>query len=129
MATTAATRITDVGTVGVPVTDQDRAIRFYCDTLGFEKWIDAEYGEGQRWVEVAPPGGTTSIALVLAPDEESVGVETQIRLTTQDAAADHATLKAAGVRLDELLPYPVPMFVFRDDDGNSLIAVERPEVG
>jgi catechol 2,3-dioxygenase-like lactoylglutathione lyase family enzyme len=58
------TRITDVRTVGVPVTDQDRALDFYVDALGFEKRLDAPIGEGMRWIEVAPAGATTSIALV-----------------------------------------------------------------
>lgn len=54
--TASTTRITQVGTVFVPVTDQDRALEFYLDKLGFEKRGDFEYGDGSRWVEVAPPG-------------------------------------------------------------------------
>src|SRR3954466_3239231 len=50
------TRISQVGTVMVPVTDQDRALEFYVGTLGFEKRTDTPYGEGARWGEVAPPG-------------------------------------------------------------------------
>ncbi len=48
------THITQVGRVAVPVSDQDRALEFYLDKLGFEKRIDTPYGEGERWVEVAP---------------------------------------------------------------------------
>jgi catechol 2,3-dioxygenase-like lactoylglutathione lyase family enzyme len=48
------TRISGVGTVGVPVTDQDRALEFYLGTLGFEKRMDAPFGGGMRWIEVAP---------------------------------------------------------------------------
>jgi catechol 2,3-dioxygenase-like lactoylglutathione lyase family enzyme len=50
------TRITHIATVIVPVADQDTALGFYRDTLGFEVRIDGGYGEGQRWIEVAPPG-------------------------------------------------------------------------
>lgn len=50
------TRITQVGTVFVPVADQDRALEFYLSKLGFEKRADFPYGEGSRWIEVAPPG-------------------------------------------------------------------------
>ena len=38
----------------VPVSDQDRAIEFYTETLGFELRGDTPYGENDRWVEVAP---------------------------------------------------------------------------
>jgi catechol 2,3-dioxygenase-like lactoylglutathione lyase family enzyme len=123
------TRITEVGRVMVPVDDQDRAIEFYVDTLGFEKRADTPYGDGQRWVEVAPPGAVTAIALVLPLEGQSAGVETSIALTTQDADAVHADLRSRGVETDpEVMrmgdPVP-PMFFFRDQDGNRLLIVEQ----
>ena len=63
------TRITAVGRVMVPVNDQDRAIEFYVGKLGMEKIADTPYGDGQRWVEVAPPGAPTAIALVRPMEE------------------------------------------------------------
>lgn len=62
----ARTRITRVETVGLPVADQDRALEFYVGTLGFEKRRDVPFGSGRRWIEVAPPGSATTIALVPA---------------------------------------------------------------
>ena len=50
----AETRISQVGTVFVPVADQDRALEFYLGKLGFETRTDTAYGEGDRWIEVAP---------------------------------------------------------------------------
>jgi catechol 2,3-dioxygenase-like lactoylglutathione lyase family enzyme len=121
------TRITEVGTIGVPVTDQDRALEFYLEKLGFETRIDASYGEGERWVEVAPPGATTTIALVRSREGDPIGIDTQVRFSTENAEADHAALRARGVDADaEVMPYPVPMFSFRDPDGNRLLIVERP---
>jgi catechol 2,3-dioxygenase-like lactoylglutathione lyase family enzyme len=114
------TRITGVGTVGVPVTDQDRALEFYVGKLGFEKRRDLPFGAG-RWIEVAPPGSPTTIALVPA------GVPGGIRLATEDADGAHADLRAHGVDVDpEVLRMPdaPPMFGLRDPDGNSLILVE-----
>ena len=114
------TRITGVGTVGVPVTDQDRALEFYVGTLGFEKRRDLPFGPG-RWIEVAPPGSQTTIALVPA------GVPTGIRLATRDATADHNALQAGGVDVDlEIMRVPdaPAMFSLRDPDGNTLILVE-----
>ena len=49
-------RITQLGRVMVPVADQDAAIAFYIDKLGFSLAADVPYGDGERWVEVAPPG-------------------------------------------------------------------------
>jgi catechol 2,3-dioxygenase-like lactoylglutathione lyase family enzyme len=121
------THITQVGTVGIPVRDQDRALEFYVDRLGFEKRMDVPFGEGERWVEVAPSGAATTIALVRARAGEPTGIDTQVRLTTRDAEADHAELRARGVDADTaIMRYPVPMFVLRDPDGNCLRVVERP---
>jgi catechol 2,3-dioxygenase-like lactoylglutathione lyase family enzyme len=114
------TRITGVGTVGLSVTDQDRALEFYVGELGFETRRDVPFGDG-RWIEVAPPGAATTIALVPA------SIPAGIRLTTEDAGADHAELRARGVDADpEVLRIPEapPMFAVRDPDGNSLILVE-----
>jgi len=121
-----APRIVDVRTVGVPVTDQDRALEFYVEKLGFAKRLDVPYGDGKRWIEVAPPGATTTIALVPSRDGVPAGVETGIRFTTQDTDADHADLRARGVDADGVLRWQgaPPMFAFRDQDGNGLEIVE-----
>ena len=52
--------IEGVQVVSVPVSDQDRARAFYTDTLGFELRTENAFGEGMRWIEVAPKGSTTS---------------------------------------------------------------------
>ncbi|HEX4660778.1 MAG TPA: VOC family protein [Streptosporangiaceae bacterium] len=121
------TRITQLRTVGVPVTDQSRALAFYSGTLGLEKRLDAPFGDGRRWIEVAPPGATTTIALVAPSAKQPTGHDTGIRLATADADAKHADLLARGVDADpEVLRWPgVPaMFAFRDPDGNTLEIVE-----
>ena len=122
------TRITDVGTVIVPVSDQDRAIEFYTETLGFELRGDSPYGDGDRWVEVAPAGAATTIALVPPREGQSVGVPTNMGLTTQDVDADHETLKERGADVDDVMrmgdPVP-PMFFLRDQDGNQIFVVQR----
>ena len=120
------THITCVGTVGIPVADQDRALEFYVGRLGFEKRMDMAYGQGQRWVEVAPSGAVTAVGLVRSAQGSATGIDTGIRFVTDDAEADHATLLAQSVDVDEVLPYPVPMFTLRDPDGNRLYIVERP---
>jgi catechol 2,3-dioxygenase-like lactoylglutathione lyase family enzyme len=119
------TRISDIRTVGVPVRDQDRALEFYVGTLGFEKRIDGPFGDGGRWIEVAPPGAATTIALVPAGDGDPL----EVSLATEDADADHAELRARGVDADaevmRMGDYVPPMFTFRDPDGNRFRMVER----
>src|SRR5437879_970485 len=87
--TGSATQISEVHTVTVPVSSQDRALAFYVDQLGFEKRMDVNFGEGQRWIEVAPAGAATTIALPPPGGAVTPGVDTGIRLTTLDAEADH----------------------------------------
>jgi len=129
MSTTrSAMHITDIRTVAVPVTDQDRALAFYRDELGLEIRIDMPFGDDQRWLEVVPAGATTSIALVPAGETAPAGIDTGIRLTTDDAIADHETLRARGIDVDaEVLQYPVPMFTLRDRDRNVLYVVQRQD--
>jgi catechol 2,3-dioxygenase-like lactoylglutathione lyase family enzyme len=118
-----------VGRVCVTVSDTDRAIDFYVDTLGFEKVVDVPMGPGMRWVEVSVAGTKTTIALAPPPQgQDAGGAQTGICLDTSDVDADHAALKAAGVDVDDEVsrygdPVP-PMFWLRDPDGNSLIVVQ-----
>jgi catechol 2,3-dioxygenase-like lactoylglutathione lyase family enzyme len=116
------TSITRIGTVLVPVGDQDAALRFFTETLGFEVRIDGEFGGGERWIEVAPAGAETSLALV---DSHAA----EVSFATDDAQAAHVTLKARGVDVDEevlVLGGGVPpMFSFRDEDGNRYRVVQR----
>jgi catechol 2,3-dioxygenase-like lactoylglutathione lyase family enzyme len=126
---TSQLHLTKVGRVCVTVSDTDRAIDFYVDTLGFEKVVDVPMGEGMRWVEVALPGRETTIALAPPPQgQEAGGGQTGICLDTADVDGDHAALKSAGVDVDDEVsrfggPVP-PMFWLRDPDGNALIVVE-----
>jgi catechol 2,3-dioxygenase-like lactoylglutathione lyase family enzyme len=125
------TNITDVGGVAVPVSDQDDALRFYVERLGFEVVRDVAMGDGGRWVQVVPRGGRVSMALVAAGDGGATGIDTGITLATTDADADHVALAATGVDVDELLTWPgVPaMFVFRDFDRNQLKVMQSPTGG
>ncbi|MET0866271.1 MAG: VOC family protein [Nakamurella sp.] len=137
------THISDVGAVFVPVADQNRALGFFVETLGFEKTADFEYGGGLRWVEVAPSGARNTIALV-PPGEGATSRtdQTYCAFATSDIEADHNRLRAAGVQVDEVIartgtarsglisqtasvPDPVPaQFFFRDVDGNRFLIVQ-----
>lgn len=119
--------IHDVLTIGVPVSDQDRALEFYIERLGFEKRRDVPTPQlGGRWIEVAPPGAAVTIALVPAREKNPVGVETGIRLKARDATAVYEQLQDRGVHLGEFLRWPgvPPMFALHDQDGNGLEIVQ-----
>ncbi|MGZ4292372.1 MAG: VOC family protein [Gaiellaceae bacterium] len=121
-------RITQVGRVMVPVADQDEAIAFYMGTLGFSLVADVPFGDGDRWVEVAPPGGGAALALLPPQGAYQPGRMTGIALGSDDPRADHAELKGKGVDVDAKLmggDGTVPLlFFFRDHDANQLMIVE-----
>jgi catechol 2,3-dioxygenase-like lactoylglutathione lyase family enzyme len=137
------TQISQIGTVFVPVADQERALGFYVEKLGFEQRAGFSYGGGNRWIEVAPSGSAIAIALVpLAEGEPVVGDQTYCALASEDIEADHAVLHRRGVDVDEQIARkgtsrsglislearvedPVPaQFFFRDIDGNRFLIVE-----
>lgn len=123
----AKTHITGMRAVSIPVENQDDALRFYVDTLGFTTLRDAPTPNGGRFIELAP--GHTSVTITLepaAPDITRGAIG--IRFSTDDADNAHAALTAAGVDTDEILRWPgVPaMFSFRDPDGNAFSVTEVP---
>ena len=133
--------ISQIQLVMVPSTDQDRSIEFY-EAIGFEKRVDAPFGDGYRWVEIYPPGASTGIALVPGSAEET-GVQTGIIAWTDDVDATHAELQSRGADVDAAVARPgapgkigmgaveivgtePPMFYLRDPDGNALMIIQAP---
>jgi catechol 2,3-dioxygenase-like lactoylglutathione lyase family enzyme len=80
-------------------------------------------GESFRWVTVAAPGASTSVALIARPD---AGADTGIRFMVPDAEAEHTAMRQRGIEVGELLRWPgvPPMFEFNDRDGNKFEIVE-----
>lgn len=124
------TTVSNIGVVMFTVSDQDEALEFYTQKLGFELRSDSRFGENDemRWLEVAPPGSTARLALNppmgAEPGGGGIGVE------TADVLTEHARLKATGgVDLDPE-PMRTPgaplMFMLRDPDGNTVVVVEAP---
>jgi catechol 2,3-dioxygenase-like lactoylglutathione lyase family enzyme len=133
MAETGSKTIVDrIGRVAVPVSDQDAAIAFYTEKLGFSLDADIPVDENYRWVEVSPPGGGTALAIVPPPPSarDRIGIDTGVILMTDEIDEAHAELRARGVDTDEVsrMGEPVPpMLFFRDQDGNTLLIVENQE--
>jgi catechol 2,3-dioxygenase-like lactoylglutathione lyase family enzyme len=121
-------QVRQVGRVMVPVNDQDEAISFYTDTLGFSLVADVPFGEGDRWVEVSPSGGGAALAFVPGRGEYQPGRMTGIVFESPDPRSDHRDLKERGVDVDEELmggDGTVPLlFFFRAHDANTLMIVE-----
>jgi predicted enzyme related to lactoylglutathione lyase len=124
-----STRVSKVANVIIPVSDQDRALEFYTEALGLEKRADVPFGDGNRWIEVAPSDADTPIAICPpGPSGTAGGKDTGISLQTDDIDAYHAQLKDRGVDVDaevsrfgDVVP---PLFWFRDPEGNTLMVVE-----
>ena len=124
---TQAPTATTIGVAMFTVSDQDAALAFYTDKLGWEVRGDDAFGEqGEyRWLEVAPAGSAARLALNPPmggqPGGSAIGVE------TDDVLGEHARLTAAGgVDLDPepmRMPGAPLMFGLRDPDGNHVWVV------
>ena len=58
--------------VNIPVADQDRALAFYTEKLGFRIQTDQPFNENQRWIELSIPGADTGVTL-FTPDDTKTG--------------------------------------------------------
>jgi catechol 2,3-dioxygenase-like lactoylglutathione lyase family enzyme len=121
------TTINGVRTIGIKVRDQDAATEFYVAALGFEKRFDAPISATARWIEVAPPGSPTSIALNVSDGDPSTAADTGVRFTVPDAEAEQAAMRERGVNVGVVLHMEgvPPMFTFHDPDGNRFYVVEE----
>jgi lactoylglutathione lyase len=114
--------------VSVYVSDQDRALDFYTNALGFELRWDARYGEDYRWIEVVPPGAARAIALLkpYAGRLEICG-PTMFVLPTADIIGTYAELHDRGVEFIEapaMQPRGMMRAIFADVDGNQCVLVQ-----
>ena len=127
--------ITHPSTVTVFVRDQDAALAFYTEKLGFEVRSNIPFTETSRWIEVAAPGAQTGIVLDNGFDhfdESRVGGFGRIFWTTDDMQATHATLAERGVQFSQapvLTPWGMWQAEFLDQDGNSFVLVQMVPAG
>ncbi len=114
--------IVKAATVGIYVSDQDRALDFYTNTLGFEKRLDEPMSESARWIEVAPKGAETRLVLFTPPGQEDrIGTFSNVVLECDDIRATHEELRGRGVEFTEQ-PSEQPWGLwaqFKDQDGNE----------
>jgi predicted enzyme related to lactoylglutathione lyase len=105
--------------VSVPVTDVDRAKKFYVEKAGFNPDHDHTVSDEIRFVQLTPPGSPTSIAIGKGVTDAAPGSVQGLQLTVEDADAAHADLSSRGVEVSEVQEFPWGRFVFfSDPDGN-----------
>jgi serine phosphatase RsbU (regulator of sigma subunit)/predicted enzyme related to lactoylglutathione lyase len=120
--------------VNIFVRDQDRSLRFYVDQLGFALVVDENYESGGRWVAVAPPDGSTVLALVTpkrnSAEYKLIGRCRHAVLVTEDVMAKVDEWQTRGVRFHH--PPQTTLWGgiftrFDDLDGNSFVLAGRDD--
>jgi predicted enzyme related to lactoylglutathione lyase len=111
----------------VPVSDQDKAKRFYIEVLGFKLLRDDPMGPEMRWVQLGIEGAVTSISLVTWFEEMPPGSLKGIMLQTADLAATVADYRSKGVAVSDIAEEPWGRYAtFRDPDGNGFVLQQPP---
>jgi len=116
--------IKQVKFVSIPVRDQDRALAFYTEKLGFRVATDAPFGPDQRWIELSIPRAQTGVVLFTAPGQEQwIGNFMNISFQADDVFATAAELKAAGVEFvkePKTEPWGTAA-IFKYSEGNQFV--------
>ena len=106
--------------VSVPVSDVDRAKRFYVEQAGFNPDHDHQVNEHMRFVQLTPPGSACSIAIGDGITDAAPGTVKGLQLVVDDIEAARAELAGRGVEVSEIQRFPWGAFVFfQDPDGNA----------
>jgi lactoylglutathione lyase len=120
--------IRQVGTVCVYVKDQQKALEFYRDVLGFEVRNDQPMGPNARWIEVAPKGSETRVVPFTPPGQEDrIGTFSGVVFSCDDIEATYTELTAKGVELKqkpEKQPWGGILAQFYDVDRNTHVLVQ-----
>jgi catechol 2,3-dioxygenase-like lactoylglutathione lyase family enzyme len=113
--------------ISVPVSDQQRAKRFYLDVLGFELVRESPMGPGMSWIQLALPGQSVTIALVTWFETMKPGGLQGVMVNTEDIDAEHKLLQGRGLNIGEVKQEPWGRYaMFTDPDGNGWILREPP---
>ncbi|MEN6532837.1 MAG: VOC family protein [Bryobacteraceae bacterium] len=111
----------------IPVRDQDKALAFYTNCLGFKTIVDQTFG-GQRWIELAIPGADTRVVLFTVPGQEDrIGDFQPITFWTDSVERTYDEMRAKAV---EFVQPPKKEHwgtsaIFKDPDGNQFVLASR----
>jgi predicted enzyme related to lactoylglutathione lyase len=114
--------------LGIPVKDQDRALAFYTEKLGFRIMTDQQMSDTQRWIELSIPGAQTGVVL-FTPEghEDRIGSFVNTSWEVDDVDKTYAELSAKGVEFDGP-PKKAPWGSFlkmKDSEGNQIVLATR----
>jgi predicted enzyme related to lactoylglutathione lyase len=120
--------ITRIKFLGIPVRDQDRALRFYTEKLEFRTLTDQEFSAAQRWIELSIPGADTGVVL-FTPDgqEDRIGTFVNTSWEVDDLNRAYEELLARGVEFAGP-PQKQPWGTFaimKDSEGNQIVLASR----
>jgi predicted enzyme related to lactoylglutathione lyase len=114
--------------LGIPVRDQDRALRFYTENLGFRVLTDQQFSDTQRWIELSIPGAETGVAL-FTPEghEDRIGTFVNTSWEVDNVEKTYLALQARGVEFNgPPAKQPWGTFViFKDSEGNQIVLGSR----
>ena len=116
--------ITQLKFVGIPTSDQQRALRFYTEQLGFEIATDQAFDARQRWIELRIANSATRVVLFTPEGQEGrIGTFFNGAFACDDVAATYRQLKGRGVDfVSEPQQQPWGTFaIFKDPDGNQFV--------
>jgi catechol 2,3-dioxygenase-like lactoylglutathione lyase family enzyme len=114
--------------LGIPVRDQDRALAFYTEKLGFRVLTDQQFSPAQRWLELSIPGADTGIVL-FTPEghEDRIGTFVNTSWEVDDVDRTYAELSAKGVVFSgppEKQPWGT-FLMMHDPEGNKIVLASR----
>lgn len=114
--------------LGIPVKDQDRALAFYTEKLGFRILTDQPMSDTQRWIELSIPGAQTGITLFTPQGhEDRIGGFVNTSWEVDDVDQTYADLQAKGVEFAGP-PQKQPWGTFvmmKDSEGNQIVLSAR----
>ncbi len=120
--------ITYIKFVSVPTRDQDRALKFWTEQVGFSIKTDQKFDENQRWIELSIRNSDTSLVLFTpSGQEDRIGSFFNGAFACDDVAATYRQLSGRGVAFEgPPQQQPWGMFaLFSDPDGNRFVLSSR----
>ena len=113
--------------VAVPVSDDDRAIKFYTDQVGFHLDHDQQVSDDLRFIQLTPSGSACSIVIGKGITDMKPGSQKGLQMVIKDAQKAHNELASRGVEVSDVEVMPWGSFVFfSDPDGNKWALQQLP---
>lgn len=117
--------INRINFVSLPVADQDRALAFYRDVMGFDVHTDAPYSEGYRWIFLTLPGADTRLHFARESEVKFSDVPA-LCLVCDDVDEEAAKMRSANVEItngpdDAPWAAGVRWLMVRDTENNTIL--------